>query len=211
MVPVNNKPFLLYLLEFLKTQGIDDVVLCLGYLREQVQNFFATGCQLGIKIRYSEEKERLLGTGGALKQAQNLFWERFFVINGDTYLPLNYKEVERTFLACDKKALLVVYDNKRNTGVKNNVELDNKLMVIRYDKQSSDPGLKYVDAGVLVLKREAIDLIKAGKPISLEKEIYPILIEQREMAAYITKQRFYDIGTPEQLEVFETYLTREQK
>ncbi|MBT9133259.1 MAG: hypothetical protein DDT33_01795 [Firmicutes bacterium] len=101
---------------------------------------------------------------------------------------------------------MVVYDNRKDTGVKNNVELDRDLMVIRHDKESSDPGLKYVEAGVLALKREALGLMKEGCSVSLERGLYPGLIQQKELAAYVTDQRFYDIGTPEQQRIFEEFL-----
>ena len=105
---------------------------------------------------------------------------------------------------------MVVYDNRDDTGVRSNVELDD-LMVIRHQKEEVDPDLKYVDAGVLALKREALDLIEEGSSVSLEEGLYPSLIQQRELAAYIAERRFYDIGTPEQLRVFEEFLEREEK
>lgn len=211
MVLVKGKPFLLRLLELLKSQGVNDTVLCIGYLGERVKVFFGERESLGLRIRYSEEKETLLGTGGALKQAQDLLKAHFFVINGDTYLPVDYSELERAFLRRGKKALMVVYENQKDTGVKNNVELDSDLMVIRYDKESPNSTLKYVEAGVLVLRREVLDLIKERCPISLEKGLYPYLIQQGELAAYVTEQRFYDIGTPEQQRIFEEFLKRGAK
>lgn len=211
MVPVNGKPFLLHLLELLKSQEINDIILCIGYMGEQVRLFFGDGKRRGHKIRYSEERERLLGTGGALKQAQNLLDKHFFAINGDTYLPIDYTEVERFFIRCGKKALMVVYDNRENTGVRNNVELDKEGMVVRYDKERLDPGLKYVEAGVLILSREVLDIIEEGYPVSLEKQLYPALIQQKEVATYITKQRFYDIGNLERLRTFEEFLKRKVK
>ncbi len=211
MAPVNGKPFLFYLLEFLKTQGVDDVILCVGYLRELIENTFRNGEELGIRIRHNREETRLLGTGGAVKQAQHLLDDYFFVVNGDTYLPINYKEVQRHFIQSGKKALMVVYDNRENTGVKNNVELDGDLMVIRHDKDSLAPGLKYVEASVLILRLEVLDLIADGRPVSLEKGLYPALIEHKELAGYVTEQRFYDIGTSDQLRTFEEYLIEEQK
>lgn len=208
MVPVNGKPFLLHLLELLESQGINDVILCIGYKGEQIKNFFGDGNRFGLRICYSEEEGELLGTGGALKQAQGLLDRHFFVINGDTYLPISYGDIESYFTRCGKKALMVVYDNKEDTSVKNNVELNGNLIVIRYEKGKSDPDLMHVEAGVLVLSREALDFIEKVHSVSLEAGLYPILIKQRELAAYITKQRFYDIGTPAQLETFEEYLQR---
>jgi NDP-sugar pyrophosphorylase family protein len=209
MVPVNGKPFLLYLLRLLKSQKIKDIILSIGYLGQQVRDFFGNGDSLGVSLRYSEEKEGLLGTGGALKQAQDLLDDYFLAINGDTYLPVDYRDVERTFLKRNKKAVMVVYDNQKDTGVKNNVALDNNLMVVRYDKGSPSPSLKYVESGVLVLQQETLNLIKERVPVSLEKGLYPALIEQREMAAYVTRKRFYDIGTPQQQMVFAEFLKRE--
>ena len=206
MLSINGKPFLLYLLQLLKGQEIKDIILSIGYLGQQVRDSFGNGKSLGVSLRYSEEKEKLLGTGGALKQAQSLLDDYFLVINGDTYLPVDYRDVERTFLKHNKKAIMVVYDNQEDTGVKNNVALDNDLMVIEYDKESSNPNLKYVEAGVLVLRRETLNLIKGKDPVSLEKGLYPTLIGQREMAAYTSQQRFYDIGTHKQQKVFEEFL-----
>ncbi|MFQ5996418.1 MAG: sugar phosphate nucleotidyltransferase [Dehalococcoidales bacterium] len=206
MVSVNGKPFLLHLLQLLKGQGMSDIVLCIGYLGQQVRDFFGNGEILGVNIRYSEEREKLLGTGGALKQAQNLLANYFLVINGDTYLPIDYADVEKTFLRRAKKALTVVYNNQEDTGTKNNVALDDNLMVIRYDKESPAPSLKYVDAGALVLRQEVLELIKEGSSVSLEEGLYNSLIQQGELAAYVMKQRFYDIGLPEQREILEGFL-----
>ena len=209
MVPINGKPFLLYLLQLLKSREIKDIILSIGYLGQQVRDFFGDGKSLGVSLRYSEEKEKLLGTGGALKQAQDLLDDYFLVINGDTYLPVDYRDVEKTYLKHNKKALMMVYDNQEDTGVKNNVALDNDLMVIEYTKGNSSPSLKYVEAGALVFRRETLNLIKERVPVSLEKGLYPALIEQREMAAYVTRKRFYDIGTPQQQMVFAEFLKRE--
>jgi len=206
MVQVMDKPFLLYLLELLKRGGISNIVLCVGYRGSQVRDFFADGEGLEIRITYSEEKGELLGTGGALKQAQGLLQDDFFVINGDTYIPLEYGEVHKAFIKRAKKALMVVY--RGDMGIRNNVRLDDRLMVIEHDKNSLSPDLKYIDAGVLVLKREVLDLIPDGCSISLEKGLYPPLMQKRELAAYITEERFYDMGTPDGLKLFEEFLRK---
>ncbi|MFC2122901.1 sugar phosphate nucleotidyltransferase [Bacteroidota bacterium] len=208
MLPFNGQPFLLYLLKLLKESGISDIVLCIGYLGEQVQDFFGGGETLGMSIGYSQERGELLGTGGALKQAQNLLDERFFVINGDTYLPIDYGDVEDTFLRFDRQALMVAYDNHEDTGVRNNVALDEDLMVTGYDKESPTPDFKYVEAGVLALRREALELLEPGQLASLEKGLYPALIRQRELAVYVTTQRFYDIGLPSQQGIIQKLLER---
>jgi mannose-1-phosphate guanylyltransferase len=211
MIPFDGKPFLEYQLELLRENGIRDIVLCIGYQADQIKDFFGGGENLGIKIKYSREREVLLGTGGALKQAQNLLDNHFFVVNGDTYLSLDYGQVEGSFIKQGKKAVMVVYDNRQDTGISNNVELDGDWMITRHDKVKPDSKLRYVEAGVLVLKREALSIIPGGQSISLEEGLYPALIQQRELVAYITDRRFYDIGCPEQLKVFAEFLERRQR
>ncbi|MFC1985400.1 sugar phosphate nucleotidyltransferase [Chloroflexota bacterium] len=204
MVSVGGRPFLLHLIELLKRQGVDDIILCIGYLGHYIKEFFSSGKGFGIRIRYSEEKRSLLGTAGALKQAESLLDNHFLVINGDTYLPIDYRPAEAFFLKQNIKAVMIVYDNKDDTGVKNNVELDNS-MVTRYDKESADSSLRYVETGALIIKREALALIQGEHPISLETGLYPSLIRQKELIAYVTQQRFYDMGRPDQLKVFEEF------
>jgi NDP-sugar pyrophosphorylase family protein len=203
MISFAGRPFLYYVLQLLKNQGIKDVVICSGYLGEQIEDFFGDGHRLGVNIKYSQEEEKLLGTGGALKQARHMLDGLFLVLNGDTYLPVDYHEIEEKHLRLGRKALMVVYNNEIDTGVRNNIALDRNRMVVRYDRESASPDLKYVEAGAVFLRREALDFIPDGVPISLEDGIYRYLIEQGELAAHISEQRFYDIGTLEQQRVFE--------
>ncbi len=202
MLPFNDKPFLYYIISLLEKQGIKNIVLCIGYLGEQVKNFFGDGKKLGVNIKYSVESRQLLGTGGALKQARHLLNEYFLVLNGDTYLPVDYPEVEKEYLRLGQKAMMVVYNNEANTGVKNNVALGSDQMVVSYDKKGTSPDLKYAEAGAVILRKETLGFIPEGEKISFEDGIYQRLIAQGKMAAYITRQRFYDIGTPEQRQVF---------
>jgi len=206
MLHVAGRPFLYYIIRLLGNQGTKEIVICAGYLGEQVKNFFGDGRKLGVNIKYSEESVKLLGTGGALKQAQAMLDRHFLVLNGDTYLPIDYRKVEEEYLGLGRKALMVVYNNKADTGVTNNIALDRDKMVVRYDKDSTLPDLRYVEAGAIVLQKETLDFVVQGTKVSLEEGIYRRLIEQREMAVYITRQRFYDIGTPEQRQVFEDFV-----
>lgn len=203
MLPFGGKPFLHHVIRLLKNQGIRDLVICIGYLGEKVRDFFGDGHSAGVSIRYSEEGEKLLGTGGALKQALNLLDSDFLVLNGDTYLPIDYHEVAKEFSRAGRKTMVVVYNNKVDTLVRNNIALDSNQMVVRYDKKGISPGLSYVDAGVIMLRKEALAYIPEGITVSIEDGIYGPLMEQGELAAFVTGQRFYDIGTPEQRSVFE--------
>ncbi len=205
MIQVMGKPYLEYQLQYLKSYNITDILFCVGYLGEKVQNYFGDGQSRDLSITYSFE-EKPLGTGGALKNAGNHLDDCFYLIYGDSFLPINYSSIEGHFFEVDKAILMVLYNNREDTSVTNNVSLDNRGMVTQYEKDNSNSFLQYVDAGVLVLKKEILDSMPPEKEVSLEQEIFPDYIARQECAGYITRERFYDIGTPERLKQFENYL-----
>ncbi|MBZ0108288.1 MAG: nucleotidyltransferase family protein [Candidatus Scalindua rubra] len=209
MIPVMGKPYLEYQLQYLKGFNITDILLCVGYLGEKIQNCFADGRSMGMSITYSFEKSPL-GTGGALKNAENYLEDCFYLIYGDSFLPVNYSSLETHFVGVDKTVLMVLYDNSEDTSVPNNVSLDKRGMVTKYEKDTRNSFLKYVDAGVLVLKKEILKLITSEQVVSLEEEFFPDLIERQECAGFVTSERFYDIGTPERLKRFEAYLKKKE-
>jgi mannose-1-phosphate guanylyltransferase len=208
MVPVAGVPYLEHQLRRLAEQSICNVVLLTGYLGEQIEEYFADGSRLGISLQYSREPHPL-GTGGALREAASLLEDVFLVIYGDSYLPIDYAAVYRQLERSSALGLLVAYDNRQeDTSVRNNVDVDQAGMVVRYEKDSPD-ALPYVEAGVLAFRKAALDLIPAQGAISLEKEIFPPLIARRSLLAHVTRQRFYDIGTPERLQVIERLLAHD--
>ncbi|MBI4233156.1 MAG: NTP transferase domain-containing protein [Chloroflexi bacterium] len=207
MVPVGGRPFLSYLLGHLKACGLTDVVLCIGYLGEQIQDCFGDGAALGMNLSYSREGEHLLGTAGALKLAEPMLEEWFLVLNGDTYLPIDYRHVTSAFVTGHWPAMMVVYDNKEATGVAANVALDDKLRaVVRYAKGRADPAIRFVDAGVSILRRTVLDGLAPGQVASLEQSVFPHLAEAGHLGAHLSTSPFYDIGTFEKLRLFEGVL-----
>ena len=93
MLLIEEKPFLQYQLELLAVHGVCKVVLCVGHLGEQIRDYFGAGSRFGMHIVYSDEKERALGTAGALKFAEDLLADQFFVLFGDSYLMLDYAAI----------------------------------------------------------------------------------------------------------------------
>lgn len=207
MVPVRGVPYLEHQLRYLARQGVRSIVLLTGYLGEQVEAYFGDGSGLGMSIRYSREPQPL-GTGGALKLAAELLAPSFLLIYGDSFLPMDYGAAMTRLELPGAVGLVVVYDNRlADTSVRNNIAIDGGGLVTRYEKDAADKkGLDFVEAGVLAFRREVTSLIGNGA-VSLEKEIFPELIRLRQLVAYVTSQRFYDIGTPERLAAFERYLT----
>jgi NDP-sugar pyrophosphorylase family protein len=206
MVPVAGKPYLEHQIVLLRNQGIAEIVLLTGYLGEQIKRYFGDGSAWGVSIRYSQEATPV-GTGGALRDARKLLAPQFLLIYGDSYLPLDYGDVLCKLAATQVCGVMVVYANSLgDTSVRNNVALGGSL-ISRYDKTGDDPELRYVEAGVLAFERTLVDRIPSQGVVSLEQQIFPALIAEKQMAAYVTTQRFYDIGTPDRLRAIEAFLT----
>jgi len=208
MVTVAGVPYLEHQIRLLQKQSVKDVVILTGYLGEQIEEYFHDGRRWGMSIRYSREHQPL-GTGGALWQARALLDETFVLIYGDSYLPIHYEDAHDRLRTSGAQGLVVAYDNQLgDTSVKNNLDVDDTGHVTVYEKDSSRE-LRYVEAGVLAFKSACVDLIPSEGMVSLEKEIFPVLIKERQLAAYITRQRFYDIGTPERLRIIEDFLAHD--
>jgi mannose-1-phosphate guanylyltransferase len=207
MVPIAGAPYLEHQLRLLAKQSITDVVLLTGYLGSQIEEHFGNGAQLGLQISYSREAQPL-GTGGALREARHLLGDFFVLIYGDSYLPIDYVEVAKRLAISGATGVLVVYrDPSGETNVRSNVALDESGLVSRYDKTAvNDPQLEYIEAGVLAFRRTVLELIPSRGPVSLEQQVFPVLIEQRRLLGVPTSQRFYDIGTPERLKAIEAFL-----
>ena len=197
MLPVRGKPFLHYQLDLLRAYGIRRVVLLVAYLGEQIKKHFGDGAGLGLHLTYSHEPAPL-GTGGALKNAEALLDEEFLLLNGDTYLAIDYAALGQEFRASKVMAMIVAYENL-DARVPSNLALSADRSVAAYRKR--DPrGLTHVDAGVIALRREVLGGIPAARSCSLEEEIFPRLIERGQMKAWVTREPFFDMGSPAGLE-----------
>ena len=111
MFPVGGKPFLEHELGLLRRSGVGDFVLCVGHLGEQVEAHLGDGSRLGVRIGYSHDGPRLLGPAGALKRAEPLLEESFFVTYGDAYLRADYRAIMDALLASGKPGAMAVYEN----------------------------------------------------------------------------------------------------
>lgn len=206
MVTVAGAPYLEHQLRELRRQEILDILLLTGYLGEQIEEYFGDGSRLGLRIRYSKEPKPL-GTGGALRLAQNLLEDCFLLLYGDSYLPIDYREVLRGLQNSPADGLVVVYDNRiGDTTVRSNINLDKSNFVSRYEKDAAEQ-LSYVEAGVLAFRKAVVNLIAPEQVVSLEQEIFPQLIQQRSLLGFPTQERFYDIGTPDRLQAFEARIS----
>jgi N-acetyl-alpha-D-muramate 1-phosphate uridylyltransferase len=193
MVDINGKPFLELLLESLQQQGFRDFVLCIGHRGATIQDHFGDGTQLGIGIRYSVEQEDLLGTAGAVKQAEPFLRDEFFLIYADSYLRMDYKHAHAQFRASDCLGMMVVLRNE-NQYEHSNVVVEDGFVTV-YDKACPTPQMHYINFGVSLLRKEALALVPPGVPYSQESW-FQDLIRSRNLMAFETFERFYEIGSP---------------
>jgi len=203
MVTVRGKPFLEHQLGLLKAAGLTDVLILAGYLGGQIEEYFGDGSALGVRIGYSHEQSPM-GTGGALKIAEPALEEHFVLLNGDTLLPIDYRALVDAFGGSGTTGLIVAYSNTCKIAP-NNLKLSNQDLVLAYNKDD-DTGMTHVDAGAIVLDKSVLELIRPGRPCSLEKEVFCQLIRKRQLKAFRTDQRFYDMGSIEGLKQIEKVL-----
>jgi N-acetyl-alpha-D-muramate 1-phosphate uridylyltransferase len=205
LVRVAGKPFVAWQLEYLRAQGASRVVLCVGYLGEQIETEVGDGSAYGLEVRYSWDGPQLLGTGGALRRALSLLGDRFFVFYGDSYLPVDFRAVERGFLESGKPALMTVLQN-HDRWDRSNV-LFQQGRIVEYNKQSPRSEMRYIDYGLGILSASLIVDRPPDTPFDLA-EVYRDLSVQGRLAGYEVFERFYEIGSPTGLQETDEFLTR---
>ncbi len=204
MVLVNRRPFLEYEIGLLKGSGIGDFVLCVGYLGEQIEDYFGDGSRWGVSVRYSRDGPKLLGPAGALKRAGPLLDDEFFVTYGDAYLRADYRSMMGALLDSDRLGLMAVYENNNRYG-RSDVATSGGY-VVRYDKGGKAGQMSWVNFGVSALRRRALDLVPAERECG-EEEFYGGLIRRRELLSFPVKDRFYEVGNPAALKEFEDFIS----
>ena len=208
LVTVAGKPFLVHQLELLRRQGITRVVLCLGHLGEMVREQFGDGSALGVRLDYSFDGPVLLGTGGALKQALPWLGEKFFVLYGDSYLPIEFPPVADCFERSGKLGLMTVYRNEGRYDTSNAVFADGEIKI--YDKKMRLREMRHIDYGLSVFRAAALVESPAGVKFDLA-ELMQRLVARRQLAGFELLERFYEIGSPGGLAELETLLARQSR
>jgi mannose-1-phosphate guanylyltransferase len=198
MVPVMNMPFLERTLRRLKAAGIDDVILPAGYLPEAITSYFGDGSALGLRIRYVIE-ETPLGTAGALKNVAQFITGPFFVLNGDVLTSLDLRAMMASHKAKGGVASLHTIRVEDPSAFGCIVSDDTgKISAFVEKPRREDAPTDEINAGTYLLEREVLDLIPAGRAVSIERETFPALIAAgRPLYAYVTNDYWIDLGRPE--------------
>jgi NDP-sugar pyrophosphorylase family protein len=223
LIPVAGKPFLAHQLELLRSRGVRRAVLCVGYLGEMIQRQFGDGSAFGVKLDYSFDSSRrgdlprrsetktgveadgprLLGTGGALKRALPLLGREFFVLYGDSYLPVEYRPIAEFFQRSGKLGCMTVYRNEGRYDTSNVVFHNDEIVV--YDKQNRVPEMRHIDYGLSLFRATAFDAWPVDESFDLA-DVMGRLVREKQLAGYEVRQRFYEIGSPAGLAELERLL-----
>jgi mannose-1-phosphate guanylyltransferase len=196
VVPLVDRPFIAYMLEWLGRHGVDDVVMSCGFLATAVRNVLGDGSQYGLRLRFVEEPEPR-GTAGALKYAEQLLQERFLMLNGDvlTDLDLTAQIAQHEATGATATLALVPVDDPSVYGL---VRLNDDQTVKEFvEKPSADQiDTKLISAGAYVLERTILDRIAPDRNVSIEREIWPQLVGDG-LYGFPADAYWLDIGTPE--------------
>ncbi|HED6149575.1 TPA: nucleotidyltransferase family protein [Campylobacter coli] len=188
MAPINGKPFLAFVLEHLKKQGITEIILSVSYKYELIQEYFKDEFH-GMKIHYNIEKE-LLGTGGAVKDALKFVKNEVYVVNGDTFFDIDLKK-----LVLNGSKICIALKQMQNFDRYGTVNVDEQGIVTSFEeKVFKKQGL--INGGIYLLKKDIFDEFSLGKKFSFE-EFLQENYKSLKIQTQIFDDYFIDIGIPQ--------------
>ena len=190
---INDQPFIRHLVKMLEKRGVKDLVISIGYLAQYIIDEFAHGYQ-GIKVEFSEDN-RPLGTAGSIKNAKDYFQDDFLIINGDTYLDIDYQKL----MASHKKnqALLTIVATTKHKN-KGGIILTQKNTITKFvtDSKAQTPAASLRNAGIYVASPNIFKYIPDRTKSSLEKDIIPAILKRnKKIQLFTINQEFIDIGS----------------
>ena len=198
LLPVLNKPFILYQIELLKKHGIKDIVLCMAYLPKAFKQFLGDGSKFGVSISYAIE-DVPLGTGGAIKNAEKFVDSPVLIFNGDVMTDVNLTELVRHHREKKSKATitLVRVADPSHYGL---VETRHDGRISRFLEKPSlnEITCDTINAGIYIFDPEIFREIPSGTVYSVERGLFPKLLENKTpFYSYIYSGYWIDIGTTE--------------
>src|SRR5271157_5807161 len=195
VVRLVDRPFIAYMLEWLRGHGIDDVIMSCGFLADGVRKVLGDGSQLGVRLRFVEEPDPR-GTAGALKLAEPMLDERFLMLNGDVLTDIDLTAQIAQHEASGARATLALVPVSDPTAY-GLVVLDEQQRVSDFVEKPSSGRLpsNLISAGAYVLEREIFELVVPDRKVSIEGEIWPLLVGDG-LYGFPSESYWMDIGTP---------------
>lgn len=197
MVPLRNRPFIAYMVDFLRSGGLDGAVLSMGYLPDPIHDYISGQDLDGFSVDYAVE-DHALGTAGGIKNAEKyLRGGPLVVVNGDVLTGSDLKRAIEFHHESDALATITLTSVEDPTAY-GLVEVDHDMLVHRFiEKPAYDEvTTNLINAGIYVLEPEVLDMIPAGREVSIEREIFPKLQAKNQLRAHVSSAYWRDIGTP---------------
>jgi len=205
MADVHGHPFFDYQLKVLKRWRFHKFLFLVGYQADYIENYYGDGTEKQIDIQYSYDGERPLGTGGALKNAEEKLEKDFLLIYGDSFMDIDYQEVVYRYQeekTAGKTGIMTILNNENCFDKSNVVYRDGKLLL--YDKTNTNDEMHYIDYGVSMMSKKALSEKRADKSFDLS-EIFTSLSKSGKLAAQVVTKRFFEIGSQKSLMEFRDY------
>ena len=191
LIDVAGKPFISRQLNYLSDQGIKDIVICVGHLGNQIKNYIGNGSKYNLNVSYSDDSDQLLGTGGSIKKACQILGEHFFILYGDSFLPVNFSLVEKAYFQEKKPALMTVLKNKGRWD-KSNAYFKDKC--VRYNKKKPRKNMDYIDYGLNIVRNSIFSDFPSNEVFDLA-DVFENLSNKSLLAGFEIYDRFYEIGS----------------
>ena len=191
LIDVAGKPFISRQLNYLSDQGIKDIVICVGHLGNQIKNYIGNGSKYNLNVSYSDDSDRLLGTGGSIKKACQILGEHFFILYGDSFLPVNFSLVEKAYFQEKKPALMTVLKNKGRWD-KSNAYFKDKC--VKYNKKKPQKNMDYIDYGLNIVRNSIFSDFPSNEVFDLA-DVFENLSNKSLLAGFEIYDRFYEIGS----------------
>jgi NDP-sugar pyrophosphorylase family protein len=207
LVEVAGEPFFSHQIRLLKNSGLTRLVLCVSYLGEKIVELYGDGSKWGVQIEYSFDGDKLLGTGGALIRALPKLGGAFYVLYGDSYLPIDYRAVGDFFRESNRLGLMTIYENHGHYDTSNVWFEAGEIKV--YDKKNKVPQMHHIDYGLGVFRAPAFDGFPRDAAVDLA-EVQKSLVGQKQLAGCEIKDRFYEIGSPAGLAELDALLQKQK-
>ena len=207
MALVNGKPFLEYQVEFLKNNGIREIIFSTGYMGEKIEEHFGSGEKYGINIRYVREKD-LLGTGGAIKNARSFLEEEFFALNGDSMFLVDLSSMVK-FHKNNHADLTISLAKATQRSRFGNVQVNDRFQVTGFAEKEYISG-DFINGGIYYIEKNNIDWNMFPEKFSLEKEFFPQVVKKNNVFGFVSDSYFIDIGTIEDYKRFENDISSGQ-
>jgi NDP-sugar pyrophosphorylase family protein len=202
LLEVAGEPFLHHQLRLLARFGAREIVLCIGYLGEQIEARIGPS-RFGLTIAYSYDGAEQAGTLGAVRRAAPLLSPRFLILYGDTYLRLDYAAAAAAWIRSERPAMMTVLRNEGRWDTSNVLFEGDR--VLAYDKRSPTSAMHWIDYGLGGMTRDALGAV-ADEASDLA-DLYHVLAARGDLFGFEATERFYEIGTPEALAETQAFLS----